>query len=400
MSDLTTLKQKVSETVDEKRPMLEDIARFLYENPELGSEEFKAFERLTTVLAEHGFKVEKGIYGMPTAFNASYRGAAGGPRVAVLAEYDSLPGVGHGCGHNLISAAAVGAGIAVSKAVGGLAGEVLVVGTPAEEGRGPSGGSKVIMADHGFFDGIDGVVMLHPANAWGAGSQSLGVHSVEMLFKGQTSHAAASPEVGRNALNAATLCYMATHMLRQEARRDANLVIHGIITEGGLANNIIPDRAKCRFGVRSSDEEYLVKMVDKVARCAEGAALAMGVEVEVDKRRLYSSKKLNEPMIRTLWGNYRDLGAPVADWRESMMAIPKASTDFGDVSQRTPVAGSYIGIAPEGTPGHSIQLADATMTKQGLDAMVTGAKALGMTLVELLANPEILVEAKAYFESH
>ncbi|MFA9436191.1 MAG: M20 family metallopeptidase [Candidatus Bathyarchaeota archaeon] len=400
MVDLDSLKKIVQATVDEKRPVLEDIARFLYENPELGSEEFLAFEKITKVLEEHGFDVEKGVYDMPTAFVASFKGKGDGPKVAVLAEYDALPGVGHGCGHDLIAASAVGAGIAASKAIAELDGEVLVIGTPAEEGHGPSGGSKVIMSNKGLFDDIGGVVMLHPASSWGVGSQALGISKCNMVFKGQTSHAAASPHLGRNALNAATLAYTATHMLRQEARRDANLVIHGIITEGGIANNIIPDRAVLDFGVRSSDQDYLDEMVDKVARCGEGAAHAMGVEVEIDKGRFYSSKKLNYPMIRTLWQNYVDLGAPVSDWEESANSMPMASTDYGDVSHRTPSAGSYIGIAPPGTPGHSIQLADASMTPEGLDAMIVGTKALGMTLVELLAKPEILKEAKEFFDSH
>ncbi|MES0326346.1 MAG: M20 family metallopeptidase [Candidatus Bathyarchaeia archaeon] len=400
MVDLDSLKKIVQATVDEKRPVLEDIARFLYENPELGSEEFMAFEKITKVLEEHGFDVEKGVYDMPTAFVASFKGKGDGPKVAVLAEYDALPGVGHGCGHDLIAASAVGAGIAASKAIAELDGEVLVIGTPAEEGHGPSGGSKVIMSNKGLFDDIGGVVMLHPASSWGVGSQALGISKCNMVFKGQTSHAAASPHLGRNALNAATLAYTATHMLRQEARRDANLVIHGIITEGGIANNIIPDRAVLDFGVRSSDQDYLDEMVDKVARCGEGAAHALGVEVEIDKGRFYSSKKLNYPMIRTLWQNYVDLGAPVSDWEESANSMPMASTDYGNVSHRTPSAGSYIGIAPPGTPGHSIQLADASMTPEGLDAMIVGTKALGMTLVELLAKPEILKEAKEFFDSH
>ena len=400
MVDLDSLKKIVQATVNEKRPVLEDIARYLYENPELGSEEFKAFEKITKVLEEHGFDVDKGVYGMPTAFVASYKGKEAGPKVAVLAEYDAMPGVGHGCGHDLIAASAVGAGIAASKAISELAGEVLVIGTPAEEGHGPSGGSKVIMANKGLFDDIGGVVMLHPSSSWGVGSQALGISKCNMVFKGQTSHAAASPHLGRNALNAATLAYMATHMLRQEAKRDANLVIHGIITEGGIANKIIPDRAFLSFGVRSSDQDYLDEMVDKVARCGEGAAHAMGVDVEIEKGRFYSSKKLNYPMIRTLWQNYVDLGAPVSDWEESANSMPMASTDYGDVSQRTPSAGSYIAIAPKGTPGHSIQLADASMTPEGLDAMIVGTKALGMTLVELLAKPEILKEAKEFFDSH
>jgi amidohydrolase len=398
--DVDSLKKTVKETVDEKRPVLEDIARYLYENPELGSEEFKAFEKITKVLEDHGFAVEKGIYGMPTAFVASYKSKSDGSRVAVLAEYDALPGVGHGCGHDLIAASAVGAGIAASKAIGDLAGEVLVIGTPAEEGHGPSAGSKVIMADHGLFDDIDGVVMLHPSTSWGVGSQALGISKCKMVFKGQTSHAAASPHLGKNALNAATLAYMATHMLRQEARRDANLIIHGIITEGGTANNIIPDRAVLDFGIRSSDQDYLDEMVDKVARCGEGAAHALGVEVEISKGRFYASKKINYPMVRTLWQNYKDQGVPVKDWHETVNGMPMASTDYGNVSQKVPAAGSYIGIAPEGTPGHSVQLAEASVTKTGLDAMIVGTKALGMTLVELLAKPEILKEAKEYFDSN
>lgn len=400
MVELVELKNIVKKVVDEKRPILEDISKYLYENPELGSEEFKAFEKITKVLEEHGAVVEKGLYDMPTAFVASFKGKKPGPKVVVLAEYDALPGVGHGCGHNLISAAAVGAGIAAKHAIGDLAGEVLVVGTPAEEGHGPSGGSKVIMADKGFFDDIDGVVMLHPAGSWGVGGQSLGIAKVHFIFKGQTSHAAASPEKGRNALNAATLAYMATHMLRQEARRDANLVIHGIIPEGGLANNIIPDRAVLDLGVRSSDEVYLEEMMEKLARCGEGAAHALGVEVEIVKNKFYGSMKVNIPLVKALWQNYKDLGAHVIDWKESTTAMPKASTDYGNVSQKTPSTGSYIGIASEGTPGHSIQLAEASMTKKGLDAMILGTKALGMTLVEMLARPELLKEAKEYFDAN
>jgi amidohydrolase len=229
MRELKNLKAVVKEAVDEKRDLLEEIAHYLYDNPELGSEEFLAFEKLTETLEEEGFDVEKGIYDMPTAFVARIKGKSSGPKVAVLAEYDALPGVGHGCGHNLIAASAVGAGIGVKEVINELSGEVLVVGTPAEEGHGPSAGSKVVMANGGFFDDIDAVIMLHPSTAWGVGNKSLGISRIDMTFKGQTSHAAASPHIGKNALNAATLCYIATHMLRQEAKRDANLVIHGII---------------------------------------------------------------------------------------------------------------------------------------------------------------------------
>jgi len=400
LSELNELKGAVKRAVEEQRERLFEISRYLYENPELGSEEFKAYGLLTGELGRQGFEVDGNLYGMPTAFCATHRGKREGPRVAVLAEYDALPGVGHGCGHNLIAASALGAGIAASKVMGDLAGEVLVVGTPAEEGHGPSAGSKVIMAERDFWDDVDAAIMLHPSTNWGVGNRALGIWTVKMEFKGQTSHAAASPQEGVNALNAATLAYVATHMLRQEARRDANLVIHGIISEGGLASNIIPDRAVCDFGVRSSDEGYLEEMVEKVAKCAEGAALAMGAEVEVTKRKLYSSKKLNLPLVEVLWRNYAEQGVPMKDWKESIQGMPMASTDFGDVSQRTPAAGSHIKIAEPGTPGHSRQLAEASMTEEGLEAMIVGAKALAMTLVELLAEPERLKEAREYFDSH
>lgn len=400
MVDLEELKERVKAEVDEQRERLFEISRWLYENPELGSEEFKSAELLTGELEKHGFEVERGLYDMPTAFSAAYKGREDGPRVAVIAEYDALPGVGHGCGHNLISASAIGAGIAASRMMGELDGEVLVVGTPAEEGRGPSGGSKVIMADNGFWDDIDAAVMLHPSSRYSVGGGSLGIWGVKMEFEGQTSHAAASPHMGVNALNAATLAFMATHMLRQEARRDANLVIHGIITEGGVASNIIPDRAVCEFGVRSSDEEYVEEMAGKVARCAEGAALAMGAEVKVTKKKRYSSKKINEPLAEVLWNNYASQGVEIVPWQESVRGMPMASTDFGDVSQRIPATGSNIMIAGPDIPGHSRQLADASVSPEGLEAMIIGTKALAMTLVELIADLEKMKRAKEYFDSH
>jgi amidohydrolase len=397
---LDELKGKVQEAVDEQRGRLREISGFIYENPELGSEEFKATELLTGELEKQGFTVERGILGMPTAFSATYKGRGSGPRVAVIAEYDCLPGVGHGCGHNLIAASAVGAGVAASRVMSELDGEVVVVGTPAEEGHGPSGGAKVIMAEKGFWDDIDAAVMLHPASKYVAGSRALGISKVKMEFQGQTSHAAASPHEGVNALNAATLAFMATHMLRQEARRDANLVIHGIITEGGLASNIIPDRAVCDFGVRSSDDAYLDVMVDKVARCAEGAALAMGAKVKITKRKLYRGKKVNGPLAEVLWNNYAAQGVQMRPWQETIKGMPMASTDFGDVSQKIPATSSGIAVTEPGTPGHSVQMADATMTEKGQEAMIVGTKALAMTLVELLAEPENLERAKEYFDSH
>jgi amidohydrolase len=397
--DVQKLKKQTQIDVDFLRIRLEEIAQYLYNNPELGSEEFKATKLLTDEMEKNGAVVKRGLYGMPTAWTATFKNKKG-PKIALIAEYDALPGIGHGCGHNLIAAAAVGAGIAASKTIQILPGEIVIVGTPAEEGHGPSAGSKVIMANNGFWNDFDAAIMLHPANYYATGGKALGIWTVKMEFIGQTSHAAASPEKGINALNGASLAYIATHMLRQEARRDANLIIHGIISEGGLAMNIIPDRAVCDFGVRSSDEEYLKTMVDKIEKCAEGAATATGCKVNVTKKKLYSSIKLNYPIIATLWKNYKDQGIEIIDWHETVNGQPMASTDFGDVSQKCPCSSSYIAIAPINTPGHSKQLADASISKKGFDAMIIGTKSLAMTIIDLLAEPKILDQAHDFFKNN
>jgi amidohydrolase len=397
---LIDLKNVVQDEVDRKRVILEDVASFLYENPELGSEEYEAVEMLTDILNEHGFKIKTELRGMPTAFSATYHGLGNGPKVAVLAEYDALPDVGHGGGHNLVAASALGAAIGASRALGLISGEVTLVGTPAEGGRGSSAGSKKLLAESGFFNDYDGVFMCRPGELYSVGTPTLGVRSVNLTFKGQASHAAESPELGRNALNAATLCYMAVHMVRQEARRGANLVIHGYIPEGGIQGNIIPDRSTCRFGVRSSDDAYMDEMMERIIRCGEGVAHAMDVEVDVTKVKGYAAMKLNLPLVMALWNNYVKLGVDPVPWVESVASIPKDSTDLGDVSQRVPVVDSFISVRPPGVPAYSKQMADVTVSRKGLNAMVIGAKALGMTMVEVLAKPDLLKQAWGYFKEN
>ena len=397
-------KEEVQKKVDEYGDRIIEISDWIYENPELGSEEFKAAELLTAELKKHGFVVKKNLCDMPTAFSASYKGKKGGPRIAVLAEYDALPGIGHGCGHNLIATSAVGAGVAVSKLMEHLDGEIIVVGCPAEEGRGPSGSSKRVMAVKGFWDDIDAAIMLHGAQHYSVGSLALAYWGVLMEFEGKTAHAASTPHQGINALNAAVMAFMAVHALRQEVRRDANVVIHGIITEGGLAPNVIPDRAVVNFGVRSSDEDYLAELVDKIENCAKGAALAMGAKVKVtvpsrERPRGLGSKKLNLPLIETMWENYKALGAePLKDWRETTTAMPRGTTDFAAVTQTIPAASSRIKSVPDGVAGHSRELADASITDEAHDALIIGTKALAMTVIDLLEDPEKMKQVKDYFK--
>ncbi|MGW8178528.1 MAG: amidohydrolase, partial [bacterium] len=258
MVDNKELKKQAVKESEKIFPELKALKDEIGKNPELGSEEDKSSKLLVESLRKHGFEVEYPFFGMHTAFKAVYKGAKPGPTIAILAEYDALPGVGHGCGHNIIGTAGIGAGIAVSKLMKELPGEIWVIGTPAEEGHGPYGGSKVRMAKDGVFDGVDVSYMVHPMTGPSQASGNfLAVSGVEIIFKGKTAHAAADAHNGANALNAAMITYMAIHANRQQLRREANAVVPGIITEGGLASNVIPDRAVLKFGVRSSDDTYI-----------------------------------------------------------------------------------------------------------------------------------------------
>jgi amidohydrolase len=281
MVDVNILKDRVKGEVDVLMPRLVEMSDWIGNHPELGSEEYESSKLLAEELKKHGFEVDTGVLGMPTAFKAVIKGMGEGPTIAFLCEYDALPGIGHGCGHNMIGTSGLGAGIAVSKLMKELPGELWVIGTPAEEGRGPSSSAKKKMAEAGFFKGVDAVMMVHPMgnSKMTVATGFLAISGVNLVFSGKTAHAAADPYNGQNALNAAVLCFMAIHANRQQFKRAANPVVHGIITEGGLANNIIPDRAVMQFGVRNSDDSYTDprQMVEDSTK----RALATGCQVQI-----------------------------------------------------------------------------------------------------------------------
>ena len=401
MSQTETLKKQVTQEVDVILPMLKKAKDQIGMNPEIGSEEYESSKLLVEILREHGFQVEYPYMGMETAFKAVIHGKEGGPTVAILSEYDALPGVGHGCGHNIIGTAGVGAGIAVSKVMAEVAGEVWVIGTPAEEGHGPSSGAKIRMARKGLFDDVDVSIMIHPATGKTVVSANfLATKGVHVEFKGKTSHAAADPHEGVNALNAAVLTYMAVHANRQQLRRDANAVIHGIIKEGGLASNIIPDRSVLQFGVRSSDDTYVPTLVELVVNSAKGAAIATGCEVITSVTNGLKSNIRNEPLEKLFLRIFEELGEEVEDPIASITKPPGGSTDFADVTHHVPGIHPMIGLGGEDMAMHSREFADLSMTEAGDKGLEIGAKAMAMATVELLLNPELLAEAKSYFEAH
>lgn len=303
------------------------------------------------------------------------------PRVALLAEYDALPGIGHGCGHNIIAAASIGAAIVMKDILGKAAGQLALVGTPAEEG----GGGKVLLAEAGVFKSMDMALMFHPADANIPGKESLGRIKFKLEFFGKTAHASGSPDQGRNALDAMVIAYTAMNSLRQHLKADGR--VHGIITHGGEAPNIIPDYTAGLFYVRAGSIPYRDEIFERVKKCAEGAALATGTEykIEIDHPVLDPLKR-NAPLEEVLQSNMEELGITVDGDDGS-----RGSSDVGNLSHYLPAIQPYLAIVDpdEGIPGHSIGFCDATVTPRGREVTLHAAKLLAMTAYDFLSSKEL-----------
>jgi amidohydrolase len=390
MSNVDELKRRVIDEVEASREALVRIADTIYANPEIAFEEFESAALLSGTLEENGFSVERGVAGLETAFVATLRGKASNPQVAFLAEYDALPNLGHACGHNLIGTAAVGAGVAMKAVLPELAGTVQVIGTPAEE----RGGGKVIMVKAGVFESVDAAMMVHPSNRNMTRRKSLTSHKVSVKFFGKASHAAASPDQGINALDAVIQTFNGINALRQHLRDDAR--IHGIITHGGRATNIVPDYAAAQFGVRAADVSYAMQVIEKVRACAEAGALATGARLEFKENDTYYENMMPNPKMADLVdANMAALGIKV---RLPSPGERMGSSDMGNVSQVVPALHPYITIGPEELMGHTVEFREAAGSAVGHESMINAAKLMAMTAVDLLAVPANMVEAKRAFQ--
>jgi len=390
------LKRLASKAIDEIKERAFEISRFMYENPETGYKEFRASELLTSELERHGFTVSTRIAGMRTSFTATLKGKSEGPTIAILAEYDALPGIGHGCGHNIIASSAVAAAIGLSKVLSRLPGELLVIGTPNEEG-GAEGG-KIRLVEAGVFTGVDVAMMVHPDRSAIVGAivhpkltedmpPSLALGAAEIRFRGKATHASATPEVGINALDAVILTFVGLNALRQHIRDDSR--IHGIITEGGKAPNIVPDEAAAYFYVRATDTDYMWQLVNKLRMCAEGAAIATGAQLNFRQSPQYmSSVKTNYALARVLENNLVALGERVE--RAEKKDKNAGSTDLGNVSQVVPTACQIIAVGPENMLGHSREMTEASVSEAGMHGLLVGAKAMALSCIDLFTQPEIL----------
>ena len=381
------LKTKVLAEIDSRRRQLESLSLKIHSHPELGFGEQMASAWLTRYLEEAGFLIEAGICELPTAFRASY--GSGKPVIAILAEYDALPQLGHACGHNLIAAAACGAAIASKPAVDRFGGSLLVIGTPAEELY----GGKIIMAEKGAFNNLDIAMMVHPGTRDTATTRALACQTLEVEFLGKAAHAAARPEAGINALEAMLQSFAAINSLRQHIKSTAR--IHGIITDGGQAANVVPAHSAASFLVRAEDETYLKELKQKVLNCFLGAATSSGARLEYRWSKLqYAPMCNNLTMARLFAENMRSLGRKVKLTDPSQTF---GSTDMGNVSQVVPSIHPFVAVAPAEVSGHSPEFAAAAASGAGMKGMIDAAKALAMTVVDLLSSPEIVSRVKKEF---
>jgi amidohydrolase len=375
--------------VEELTPQLLASSHDIHANPELAFREHRACARLADELERGGFTVERGAGGLATAFRAEYSGGEPGPTIAILAEYDALPGIGHACGHNVIATSALGAGLALARAGVRFPGTVLIVGTPAEEG----GGGKILLAEAGVFKDVDVAYMLHPSQTNMVKRGSLANSRVETVFHGKAAHAAGAPDIGINALEAVIQTFVSLNARRLHMRDDAR--VHGIITDGGKAVNIIPDRAAARFSVRARDRGYQRKLIEMLHQCADAGALGTGARLDWTETRGYSNMVSNHVIADIFGAHLTATGRTVAEPKPNQRM---GSTDMGDISQIMPAVHAYLSIAPPSVPNHTSDFTTAAGSPDGDKAVIDGALAMAQTAADLFAEPSLGARAKAEYQ--
>lgn len=374
-----------------------EINDYLYENPELGSREFKTAKLLADELEVHGFEVEREACDLETAFIASFTGKEGGPRIAFIAEYDALPEIGHGCGHNMIATIAIGAGIVAKEVLKEYPATIMVIGTPDEEGTGVHADGKILMLAKGAFDDVDISMIVHPSRITTARKSTLALADLHIEFFGKTAHAASQPEQGINALDAMIMTFNSINALRQHVKSDVR--IHGIITHGGTAPNIVPEYTAGRFYARSESQAYLREVLEKVKNCAQGAAIATGARVQLSgpphlpEGVIDENVLINHTLSNIIEENLAKLGIQIDE-----PDLEKASNDFGNVTQKIPSVQLYYTIGS--VDGHYREFAKATTSDKAHQAILNIIKALTMTAVDLVITPDLHEKVKEEFTTY
>ena len=394
MSSLEGLKGLIINEVHSLKARMIAVSEAIHKNPEIGLMENMASELLSSELEKHGFAVQRGIAGMQTAFKATLPMRESGAHVAYLAEYDALPQIGHGCGHNIIGTSAVFSAIALSNVPGKLAGKITVLGTPDEEGS----GGKIPIIKAGFFESVDAAIMNHPWNYASPWMPTVAVDSLTIEFTGKAAHYS-SPHRGVNALDGLVLTLAALNGLRHGFRND---VVYGYtIDQGGIIPSIIPEKASARLWIKSTDQRNLAEVVGRVKACAEGVAKSVGAQVRIQHDfPLFEESIPNLTLIQRVSENFDRLGISFKSAEETSRSLVYVSSDYGNVSHVVPSVCPTIAIGPETLDVHTAEFAEAAISKTGQEALVGITKVMAMTGGDLLSNTGLLEAAKTEFSKY
>lgn len=389
---LTTVEKTICEAIDNAMHELKQVSDTIHGFKELGYQEYKSSDLLAQHLAHHGLSVEKGIAGLPTAFHAVLQGGPG-PQIAILAEYDALPELGHACGHNIIGTAALGAAIGLAVVRDHLPGGIHVFGTPAEEGFVPNAGGKVIMFHAGVFNGMDAVLMVHPGDPFSGSPGSLARDHFSLVFRGRRPRPDQARWDAVDSQDAVMLTQVALNILRQHI--DPRVVIQWIIEKGGENPNIIPVESVARLYVRAPTMKLVEEVVARVMDCARGAAMATGASVEYQRRaQLYDEEIPNPTLNRAYVQAVRDLGVPEDEISDTPIGPITHSNDMGIISKHIPSLSGRIIVGPRGLKMHTQEATEATRSPAAHRGLNIGAKCLALLAWRLMTRPELLARAK------
>lgn len=381
MREYMQLAAKLDVAIEANSARIIALSDDLADHPEIGEREYETSRKMVEVLSDSNFTVEYPFAGLDTAFIGRLGKPGKDGRVALLVEYDALPEIGHACGHNLHGSMSILAGLALGEVMNDIDGEILVVGTPAEE----TNGAKVEMSEKGIFDGLDLALMIHSHGGRTFVSyKSLAMDAIEFIFHGKAAHAAGEPWSGRNALNGVQLLFHAIDMLRQHVKPEVRM--HGIVSQGGLAPNIVPETAKARFYFRTPRRNYLNQLLEQIYNCARGAAMATGTEVEwYNFEASFDDMLANIPGEAAMAEVFEELGVPLSPCPGAM-----GSSDMGNVSHRCPALQPEMDFSGgRHIAAHTREFAAAVKTDKAHEALVTGAKALGRMVLKTFLDPEL-----------
>lgn len=384
------MKEALFSEVEEIKEEILKLSKDIHENPEICFEEYKSSGFVKNLLSHHGFIIEDKVAGMETAFKARFKGQAKGPTIAFLAEYDALPGIGHGCGHNIISAVSTGAAIALSKKMNQLSGEIVLLGTPAEEG----GGGKIILLENGEFDDVDYALMIHPSNTSMIGRGGLATARVDIEFLGKSAHSS-TPEKGINALTAVIQTFNLIDAARALMPNDTN--INGIISQGGEATNVIPNIAECNFSVRARTLNDLNSVIKRIEEIVSSVESFTGAQATITVGKAYAERYMNRK-IGEVYKRYMESQGVTVDYPDPNAKL--GSSDIGNVSLKIPAIHAYVKIVDEEINPHSQDFTDAAITERADEATIKAAKALACTGYELLTDEILRKEVEKEFEEN